>query len=198
MKKVLALVLAVMMLFSAFTVSSSAAPIVAEEYYMSLKDSGVIKDDQVMITFDLLNSGATFKYPVSVYNDKEGTFTKSSSIKGVYYMIPNNNDLASSGFMTPGSSIILPEVIAPNGKDFKGWRYVDFAGREEILAAGSNFVIPEGSNTFGVISFTAVLVTGEIEGDFLDKILGILLEVVVSVLSNFLPAEMLEGLLEMI
>ena len=182
MKKVLAVVLAMITLFSMFAFSSAAedesyvAPDIAVEYYESLKKEGVIKEDQVIIAFDLLNTGAKFKYPVSVYDNK-GNFTNTQDVSGVYYMIPNNKDLSSSGFMTPGSYVILPSVIAPAGKDFKGWKYTDFAGNSRIMAAGSYFEIPQGADSVGVLRFTAIYVTGEIEGDIFDTLISVFISV---------------------
>ena len=191
MKKVLSVVLAVMMLFSAMVISSSAAdsnyvekpyephiPSVALDYVDSLRRYGVIREDQVVIAFDLMNSGAKFKTPVQTYDENTGEFTKTQSITGIYYMVPNNKDLASSSFMTPGTSIILPSVTAPNGKTFKGWKYVDEFGNSSILAAGSVFNIPEGSTSVGVIYLESVLTTGPIEVSFLSTLISKLVEVV--------------------
>lgn len=191
MKKVLSVVLAVMMLFSALAISSSAAeyeaqpyvphvPSVALDYVNSLRTTGVINPDQVVIAFDLMNSGAKFKSAVQTYDKNTGEFTKSTSITGIYYMVPNNNDLASSSFMTPGTSIILPSVVAPNGKAFKGWKYTDEFGNSSVLAAGSVFNIPEGSESVGVIYLESVLTTGEIKVSFLDS----LLEKLIGIVSN--------------
>ena len=204
MKKVLSVVLVIITLFSMFAFNTSAAdkpnvPDVAIEYYETLKREGVIKSDQVIIAFDLLNSGAKFKYPVSVYNDTTGTFSNSTSVTGIYYMIPNNKELNSSSFMTPGSSIILPEVTPPTGKDFKGWKYTDINNVDHILAAGSSFVIPDGSDAFGILRFTAIYVTGEIEGDILDTLISVFIKVVGEVVKllgfDFDIAGLLGGLL---
>lgn len=192
MKKVLSVVLAVLMLFSAVAFSSTAAnvdsdyaeeyvpyiPSIALDYVKSLRDSGVIREDQVVIAFDLMNSGAKFKNAVQTYDKNTGEFTKSTSITGIYYMVPNNNDLASSSFMTPGTSIILPAVTAPNGKTFKGWKYVDENGDSSILAAGSVFNIPQGSTVAGVIYLESVLTTGEIEVSFLTSLINKLVGIV--------------------
>ena len=203
MKKILAVVLAVMVLFSAFSVSSSAeAPEVAKKYYTQLKNAGVLENDQIIISFDLLNSGASFTFPVQVYDYNSGTFKETKNVKGIYYMIPNNKDISSSSYMVPGSTVILPSVTPPAGKNFKGWQYTDFGGATHVLTAGSNFVIPEGSKSYGVICFTAVYVTGEIEGSILDSLLGVFVKIVTTVIGLMnLPIEeetiqkLLDGLL---
>ena len=205
MKKVLSVILAVMMLFSALAISSSAedlveqpyaphVPQVAIDYCASLRASKVINEDQVIIAFDLMGSGATFKNPVPVYNDNTGTFSTSKNITGIYYMIPNNNDLANSRFQTPNSSIYLPAVTAPNGKDFKGWRYVDFSGNTHVYAAGSPFKIPAGSDSVGVLYFEAVLTTGTIEVSFLDTILDKLIGIVSGLFSTLFENSDMPGL----
>ena len=179
MKKVLAVLLVVMMLFTSLSMGASAvAPEVAKEYYTSLKNAGILKKDQVIVSFDLLLSGAKFTYPVSVYDENTNTFINTQDITGVYYMVPNNKDISSSSYMTPGSSIILPQVTPPEGKDYRGWQYTEFGGSTHVLAPGSNFIIPEGSSSFGVICFTAVFTTGEIKGDILDTLVSVFITIV--------------------
>ena len=202
MKKVLSVILAVIMLFSALAISSTATddktyqpkvPEVAKEYNDSLRKTGIIKDDQVIIAFDLLNSGATFKFPVTVYDTVSGTFKTSKSVKGIYYMVPDNNDPANSSYLTPGTKIILPAVTAPNGSEFKGWEYVDFDGVSHTLASGSIFTIPYGSDYVGMLYFSAVLVAGEYEVGFLDSLLDTLKNVLSNILGILFDGGLAEG-----
>ena len=195
MKKVLSVLLAVIMLFSALAISSTAAddktyqpkvPQAAKEYNESLRETSILKDDQVIIAFDLLNSGATFKFPVTIYDTTTGTFKTSQSIKGIYYMVPDNNNPANSSYLTPNTKIILPDVTAPNGSEFKGWEYIDFDGVTHTLAAGSIFTIPEGSDYVGMLYFSAVLVAGEYEVSFLDTLLDALMGILSSLMDTLM------------
>ena len=195
MKKVISVLLAVIMLFSALAISSTAAddktyqpkvPQAAKEYNEALRKTSILKDDQVIIAFDLLNSGASFKFPVTVYDTATGQFKSSKNIKGIYYMVPDNNNPANSSYLTPGTKILLPDVVAPNGSEFKGWEYIDFDGVSHTLAAGSIFTIPYGSDYVGMLYFSAVLVAGEYEVSFLDSLLDTLMGILSSLFGTLM------------
>ena len=202
MKKVISVVLAVIMLFSALAISSVAesdtehhptVPQAAREFHESLRKTDVLKDDQVVIAFDLLNSGATFKFPVTTYDINSGEFKTTKNIKGIYYMVPDNSDPANSSYLTPGTKIVLPTVVAPNGAEFKGWEYVDLKGNPHTLTAGSIFTIPEGSDVVGMLYFSAVLVAGEYEVSFLDSILDTLMGILSNVVDTLMNGGLASG-----
>ena len=154
MKKVLALVLAVMMLFGSMSLNASAAvtnykPSDASlAKYTTLKQTGVINPDQAILAFDVQNG--TFFDKVNVYEG--GKFQSVAGVTGVYYMIPDNINSVNTNLI-PGRYVILPLVTAPTGKTFDGWYcYYD----DELYSAGSKFIIP-GDAEFGVSSFDGVI-----------------------------------------
>ena len=154
MKKVLALVLAVMMLFGSMSLNASAAvtnykPSDASlAKYTTLKQTGVINPDQAILAFDVQNG--TFFDKVNVYEG--GKFQSVAGVTGVYYMIPDNINSVNTNLI-PGRYVILPLVTAPTGKTFDGWYcYYD----DEVYSAGSKFIIP-GDAEFGVSSFDGVI-----------------------------------------
>lgn len=117
MKKVIALFLAVMMLFGALSVGASAMDL------ESVRQDEHLQDNQAILSFDL--NGGTIKGGVRVYtpayydangNKVAGSFSWSESyLENMYYMIPEN------GAQTPGSSVRLPGVTPPSGYVFNGW-----------------------------------------------------------------------------
>ena len=154
MKKVLALVLAVMMLFGSLSVNASAAitdykPSEASiAKYTTLKQTGVINSDQAILAFDAQNG--TFFGTLNVYEG--GKFQSLDDVTGVYYMIPDNINSFNTNLI-PGRYVILPQVVAPVGKTFDGWYcYYD----DELYSAGSKYIIP-GDAKFGVSSFEGVI-----------------------------------------
>lgn len=180
MKKVLAVLLSVMMLFGALSFSSSAAVTnykpsdASMELYTTLKQTMVIKEDQVLLGFDVQNG--TFFGKVNVY--EKGVFEDKEGVTGVYYMVPNNINSANTNLI-PGRYVLLPNVVAPTGKTFDGW-YCYYDG--EMYSAGSKYIIPEGADAIGVIEFVAFYSPAPVEKDIFDTIISTLL----GVFSNFI------------
>ena len=189
MKKVLALLLAVMMLFSTLAFSSSAAKTnykpseASTALYTTLKQTGVINLDQAVLAFDAQNG--TFFGKVNVYEG--GKFQQMTGVTGVYYMIPDNINSLNTN-LVPGRYVILPQVIAPVGKTFDGWYcYYD----EEIYSAGSKFVIPGhadiGVSEFdGVIEFVAFYSPAPVEKDIFATIISVLIGIVAPLIAPLL------------
>ena len=69
MKKLLAVFLAVLTLFSVLGVGATA---INDTYYSDYFESGVIGKDQVILTFDL--NGGTLKVPTAIYDTTLGNF----------------------------------------------------------------------------------------------------------------------------
>ena len=188
MKKVLAVLLSVMMLFAALSFNSSAAPNYgydgSDSLILTLRNTGVINERQVVFCFNL--QIGTMYGAVPVYDKDHKTFTSTEGVTGRYYMIPDNSQalegVASSNIHTAGTSIILPSVIAPEGKNFDGWEYINEKGDVSVCTAGSRFIIPkanyEANPDEALIYFEAVYSTAEIEGDIFAKIISVLITLV--------------------
>lgn len=179
MKKVLAVLLTVMMLFGTISFSSSAdydpkeaykASDASEQRYNAFLGNNMINSDQVILAFDALNG--TFYSKLNVYDGKG--FKDQSGVTGIYYMCPNNSEDINTN-LVPGRYIILPQVTAPAGFVFDGWySYYD----EEIYSPASGYVIPKEASRLDVkvLEFVAVYSPGPVESD--GGILNILLGIV--------------------
>lgn len=192
MKKVLAVLLSVMMLFGALTFSSSAVTDNSGNtgsLIDTLRATGVINSNQVVLCFDLQTGTMYGKVPV--YNKTTNKFVQTEGVTGIYHMIPDNSQTITgtdgSYLHTAGSYVILPSVIPPAEKVFDGWEYTNYeTGERRVYSAGSRFEIPEGDykvySDKAVLYFTALYSPAEIEGDIFDTILNVLLGVVGKVL----------------
>lgn len=193
MKKILAVLLSVMMLFGALSFSSSATTYSetsgSDSLILTLRKTGVINPNQVIFCFELQRGTMLNEMPV--YDREDKVFTYEAGVTGRYYMIPDNSaayeGVDASTLHTAGTSIYLPSVVPPSGKVFDGWEYTDPKTKEKrILSADSRFQIPNGTYAtnpeLAIIYFEAVYSPGEVEGDFLSKIISVL----VSLLGDFL------------
>ncbi len=190
MKKVLAVLLSVVMLFGALSFSSSAADNIGDKGSLidTLRATGVINSSQVVLSFDL-QSGSIYG-SVPVYDSVNG-FVPTEGVTGIYHMIPDNSKTMTgtygSKLHTAGTYVILPSVVPPEGKVFDGWEYRNSEGVVRVYAAASRFEIPEGDyqafSEKAVLYFTAVYSPAEIEGDIFDTILSVLLGVAGKVLA---------------
>lgn len=172
MKKVLAVLLSVMMLFGALSFSSSA---VSTNQYFEGEAPLVNRDTQVIITFDL--AGGTMKNGVWVYNSAKadpGFEWIEGFDEPTYVMLPQD-----SGSMKPGTPITLPVVTPPAGYQFDGWYCYGMAGdytQGSTYAANSAYYIPLG--TAGeIIEFRAAYSPATIEPDTMETVMNILIKV---------------------
>lgn len=202
MKKVLAVVLTVMMLFSTIAIGASAATSFnTTELLRSLRASKVITDEQVVLSFDL--AGGTVLGKVEVYDENEG-FVWKEGVTGTYNKVPNNNGQYVANAQTPGHYVILPSVIPPEGKVFDGWYCygVDGIVPDGHYVAGSKYFIPDGAQYVGVIEFFALMSPAPMEGDIFDTLIGVFVKVIETVIKamgielpeGFDIGEMLGGL----
>lgn len=193
MKKILAVLLSVMMLFGALSFNSSATTYDnisgSDSLILTLRNTGVINPNQVIFCFELQHGTMLEEMPV--YNRDTKLFTYTAGVTGRYYLIPDNSKayegVAASTLHTAGTSIYLPSVVPPSGKVFDGWEYKDPKTQERrILSADSRFMVPYATYStnpeLAIIYFEAIYSPGEVEGDFLSKIISVL----VSLLSDFL------------
>lgn len=195
MKKILAVLLAVMMLFSAVSFTSSAATATDDYGYTSslidtLRATKVINDNQVILCFDLQTGTMYGKVPV--YDKTTNKFTQTEGVTGIYHMIPDNSQTLTgtdgSFLHTEGSYVVLPSVIPPEGKVFDGWEYKNYeTGERRVCSAGSRFEIPKGDyvqfSHKAILYFTALYSPAEIEGDIFDTLLNVLIGVAGKVLA---------------
>lgn len=194
MKKILAVLLSVMMLFSVLSVGASALD--TSDIYLQ----GVLTK-QVILSFNL--NGGSIKGGVRVYegldSNDQPIFTYNSRFsEGVYYMIPETTDSQVAG----KSTVTLPRVNPPSGYAFNGW-YCYLTN--ETYAANRPFDIPYyAAGT--VIEFAADYTRTEPEEDTMSGVMDILVKVFGAIIGLlFLQGEkdpveagmqMMEGLLE--
>ncbi len=194
MKKVLAVILSVMMLFSALSVGAVAIDTTNDTHLKK------VLTNQAILSFNL--NGGTIKGGVKVYKglDKDNLPVFEWDIRytdSIYYMIPEGTDEQRSGDL-----VTLPSVTPPSGYAFNGWYCYT---TNETYAANRSFTIP--SYAVGeVIEFTADYSRSEPEEDTMGGVLSILVKVFGSIVGLlFLQGEadpvdagmkMMQGLLE--
>ena len=185
MKKVLAVLLSVLMLFGAFSTCVSAADLSGDRGSLidTLRSTGVINSSQVVLCFDLQTG--TIYGSVPVYNATTKKFEHKEGVTGIYHLVPDNSQTYTgtygSKLHTAGTSVLLPSVIPPDGKVFDGWEYKNENGDVRVYTAGSRFIIPEGDyQTYSdqaILYFYALYSPAPIEGDIFDTLLNVLIGV---------------------
>ena len=165
MKKVLAVLLSVMMLFSALSVGASAVIDTTDSYLQQ------VLTKQVILSFNL--NGGSIKGGVRVYEGLDATgspvFTYDNRYTdSLYYMIPESDES-----QIPGDVITLPSVNPPSGYAFNGWYCYT---TNETYAANRPFVIPTYA-AGKVIEFTADYSRSEPEEDTMSGVMEILVKV---------------------
>ena len=164
MKKVLAVLLSVMMLFGALSVGTSGA-------FDGDKYTDEVLTKQVILSFNL--NGGSIKGGVQVYEglDAEGNPVFSYNNRytdSMYYMIPSNEDS-----QIPGDIVTLPNVSAPADYAFNGWYCYS---TNETYAANRSFRIPTYVKG-GVIEFVADFSRVTPEEDTMGGVMDILVKV---------------------
>ena len=175
MKKVLAALLAVMMIFSVLSVGTSVA-------YESDEYTDKVVNKQIILSFNL--NGGTIKGGVKVYKglktDAQGNVIRDANgqvipvftydnryTDNMYYMIPD-----SEVSQLPGKVVTLPSVTPPSDHAFNGWYCY---ATNETYAANRTFQIPD-VNT-GVIEFMADFTRTTPEEDTMSGVMDILVKV---------------------
>lgn len=191
MKKVLALFLAVMMLFGALSISSSAMDL------ETVKKDENIKANQVILIFDL--NGGTIKGGIRVYTPKYYDAQKNEWVPGsfnyvdnylenMYYMIPESDDAQISG----KSSVRLPGVNPPSGHVFNGW----FCEETNHTYPGSRlFDIPEYTGD-SLLHFIAAYSLEVPEEDEMAGVFNILVKVFGTIIGLLFLSDREEGAVE--
>ena len=163
MKKLLAVLLAVITLCSVIGVGASAVN------YNDYFTNGVVDPTtQVILVFDL--NGGSLKNAARVYNTTTGQFEilNGADITGQYIMLPLDQTTQNVG-----QYVQLPYVTPSSGNDFKGWFCYDDGVTH---AGGSDYRIPAGKEG-NVIQFCASYIPAEAEEDTFATVLGILIKV---------------------
>lgn len=177
MKKILSVMLAIMMLFGALSVSASAAAVTNDEVIKQWYDTSnttitiynktYVKSDYVIIQLNF-NGGTSF-VTLPVYDTTEGGFVYEK-VTGTYLMLPGSSTEYS---LIPGTPVTLPRVTPADGKQFTGW-YCENTG--DYVVGGKSWVIPQNSGGT-MYTFTAEMLPAEGDEDTLGMILGILMKV---------------------
>ncbi|MGN0448502.1 MAG: hypothetical protein ACI4GC_08160 [Acutalibacteraceae bacterium] len=179
MKKVLSVILAIMMLFGAMSISVSAVEVNSGNYQQlwntQLGDGSTMDSSKyVILRFDF-NGGTNATGGPVIYaydvDSKQFIIKDPGQVSGIFYMLPSTH----YDRLIPGESIYLPTVTAPEGMSFQGWTLSnEFGGGSYGTAAP--FTIP--ANTAGkVVTFTASYVAAAAEEDTLATVLNILKKV---------------------
>ena len=178
MKKLLAVILSVMMLFGALSISTSAENYGETNFWgiNELKLSG----NQVVLCFELKSGKITSG--IWAYDIDNKTFDYKEVYEGeFFYMVPDNRFVSQEDMdkgilpQSPGTSIQLPDITPPSGQSFNGWATSD----GQIYVGGTVYTIPAyavGGST-KIIKFTADYSLLEPEEDTMGGVLDILVKV---------------------
>ncbi len=169
MKKVIALLLSVIMLFGALSVGVLAATDY-EELWNDTESVYGLTQEQAILSFNL--NGGKIKGGVWVYENGKFSYVTNYS-KDVYDMIPNNSKNSSKTSQTPGDEVTLPPVSAPSGQTFNGW-YCYLT--HETYPANYKFIIPEDA-AGEVVHFMADYALSAPEEDEMGGVMDILVKV---------------------
>ena len=190
MKKVIALFLAVMMIFGALSISSSAMDLEA------VKKDEDIKSNQVILIFDL--NGGTIKGGVRVYTPKyydaqtntwvDGSFNYVENyLENMYYMIPESDDA-----QIPSKTVRLPGVNPPSGYVFNGWFCVE---TNHTYPGNRMFTIPDYTGD-SLLHFTAAYGLETPEEDEMAGVFNILVKVFGTIIGLLFLSDREEGAVE--
>lgn len=159
MKKILSVVLAVMMLFGAMSISASAAN---HEGFVVPNDFDKTQDVIIVLRF---GSGKCQNY-ITVYNQEIADYEQVTGVSGEVVLVGDS--------YVAGRALELPYVTPAEGNNFNGW-FCDRDGKSYPAGPQGGFVIPNLPGE--VIILTASYYPSEGEGDTLGTIVAILSKV---------------------
>ena len=159
MKKILSVVLAVMMLFGAMSISASAAN---HEGFVVPNDFDKTQDVIIVLRF---GSGKCQNY-ITVYNQEIADYEQVTGVSGEVVLVGDS--------YVAGRALELPYVTPAEGNNFNGW-FCDRDSKSYPAGPQGGFVIPNLPGE--VIILTASYYPSEGEGDTLGTIIGILTKV---------------------
>ena len=173
MKKILSVMLAIMMLFGALSISASAATVPPAE-----KLNSIIKNENSIIFVFKFNGGSS-KYVLPVYYAdvlENGGFV-DEIVSGDYYLLPGANGMT----LTANTSFNLPSVTPPDGKAFVGWDSSidsqDFTAGARYDITSERIVVAHQQLSKGIVYMEAMYEAAEPEEDTMATVLGVLTKV---------------------
>lgn len=175
MKKILSVLLAVLMIFSTMALSAAAAAPITDPNQASdirAKNTANSEKTHVVIHYNLYDFKT--KYAQYTYDVESGKFAYIPDVTGDFYQVPEN-----SGQLYVGYKLPLPEVTAPEGKQFNGWRCTTAVNRP-TFAAGEAVTITADLLELApnnVIEFEVVWGSAVPEEDTMGTIMDILTKV---------------------
>ena len=168
MKKILSVMLAIMMLFTALSVSASAAT--PSDYWNTQVADGIVVSESThtILVFDF--NGGTSTLTLNVFDSTQNGFVATDGVGDKYIMLPG---CTSDTYLTAGSYVTAPHVDAPENMKFNGWYCWS---NNEYYIGGERIEIQE--DWIGkVVEFQANIIPAKAEGDTLKTILGVLTKV---------------------
>ena len=174
MKKILAVILAVMMLCGTMAMGTSAAEL--DTGLSQWHDAGLANNDQVIFIFNMGDGHLRDSYEVYTGVGATG-FEYQSGITGQYIMIPHGNDFVQA----VGNYVDMPVCIPKDTTThmFLYWERTSGSSKDQI-PGGSPFLVTDdmiNGPERGVVQFRAVYTSVDGGGDTLGTILGVLTKV---------------------
>lgn len=171
MKKILSVMLAIMMLFGALSISASAVE-AGDMWGKTPGEITITKGTHAVLSFDY-NGGKSYQKMVA-YDTATGRFTEAE-VSGIYLMLPGA--YTSQLFTTVDSTgtVVKMPIAVKDGEMLLYWYCVETG---EQLAADASWVIPEYERAAqGVFHFTAKYAPAEAEEDTMATVLSVLSKV---------------------
>ncbi len=188
MKKLLSVFLAVLMIFSVFSVSSSAATTVtAPDLQEAIDATKALYGENSMYNASTNKKGyvivcytvgvGTYMYEVNVYDTQKKDFVKTTAPGAAYYQVPTNRNENYIGY----ANYQLPYVMDTEEKQFVGWTC---SGNQKQYTAGAVIQLTSDMITPGAecIYFNAEYITVVPQSDVLETIINVLIKVFGSII----------------
>ncbi len=171
MKKILSVMLAIMMLFGALSVSASAIE-ASDMWGKTPGEVTITKGTNAILSFDY-NGGKSYSDMI-VYDAATGNFIEAEA-SGIYLMLPGAyNSQRVETVDSYGDAVKMPIAIK-DGEMLLYWYCVE-TGQQ--LAPDSTWFVPEYEKSAqGVFHFTARYAPAEPEEDVMATVLGVLTKV---------------------
>ncbi len=168
MKKVLSVILAIMMLFGAMSISSSAVVANTKNVDFGTAVGGTTIDASKHVIIQLDFGNGKSLEGLYVYDVDNASFTRTDGVTGKFLMLPS-----AYYDLRPGQWVRLPAVSAPEGQTCQGW---EIRNTGTVVGHGVDWEIPANSQG-RVLELVARYTTAEAEEDTMSQVLGILMKV---------------------
>ena len=174
MKKILSVMLAIMMIFGAMSISVSAAPATTDTvkfgYVINAGTEQIVLDSgkHVIVELNFGNGKSLEGLMVYDVDTTPAGFVRTLDVTGRHLMLPG------CGYeMRAGQYIRLPAVAAPEGLTCQGW---EIRGTGTVVGHGIDWQIPYGSEG-QIIELVARYTTAEADTDVMATVLNVLMKV---------------------